>query len=323
MEVPVLAAVAAFLVVVLLVIVYLSIRVVQQYEKMVVFRLGRTNEKHGPRPGPAVPRPDHRPAGQGGRARAVHRGSQPDHDHQGQRPDQRRLPDLLADLRPAQERGQRRQLPGRPPGRGDHDAPRGHRRHPARRGPVQARADQRGAAHQARRGDRALGRQGDHGRDPRDHPAARRPGRDEPAALGRADAARRHHRVGRLAPGRDQRGRGPEAVRDPQGRGRAAGGDPAGRGLQRGADPDLQGGHRRRPEDDVAPVPRGAQGAGRRARHEVHHPDGVHPAARSVPRVPGARARSKPGPRPRPRRDPSRTAGRRRRGRLDRVARRR
>lgn len=44
MEVQVLAAVAAFVVVVLLVIVYLSIRVVQQYEKMVVFRLGRTNE---------------------------------------------------------------------------------------------------------------------------------------------------------------------------------------------------------------------------------------------------------------------------------------
>jgi regulator of protease activity HflC (stomatin/prohibitin superfamily) len=38
------AASAAYLVVVLLVIVYLSIRVVQQYEKMVVFRLGRTNE---------------------------------------------------------------------------------------------------------------------------------------------------------------------------------------------------------------------------------------------------------------------------------------
>ncbi|MDO8485430.1 MAG: SPFH domain-containing protein [Candidatus Limnocylindrales bacterium] len=44
MEFPVLAAVAAFVVVVLLVIVYLSIRVVQQYQKMVVFRLGRTNE---------------------------------------------------------------------------------------------------------------------------------------------------------------------------------------------------------------------------------------------------------------------------------------
>jgi regulator of protease activity HflC (stomatin/prohibitin superfamily) len=43
MEIPI-AATAAFLVVILLVIVYLSIRVVQQYEKMVVFRLGRTNE---------------------------------------------------------------------------------------------------------------------------------------------------------------------------------------------------------------------------------------------------------------------------------------
>jgi regulator of protease activity HflC (stomatin/prohibitin superfamily) len=40
---PVVAAVAAFLVVVVLVIVYLSIRVVQQYEQMVVFRLGRTS----------------------------------------------------------------------------------------------------------------------------------------------------------------------------------------------------------------------------------------------------------------------------------------
>src|SRR5947208_8387261 len=44
MESAVVAAIAAFIVVVLLVIVYLSIRVVQQYEKMVVFRLGRTNE---------------------------------------------------------------------------------------------------------------------------------------------------------------------------------------------------------------------------------------------------------------------------------------
>jgi regulator of protease activity HflC (stomatin/prohibitin superfamily) len=44
MEIPVIAAIAAFLVVVVLVIIYLSIRVVQQYEKMVVFRLGRTSE---------------------------------------------------------------------------------------------------------------------------------------------------------------------------------------------------------------------------------------------------------------------------------------
>ncbi len=43
MEIPVAAAIAAFVIVVLLVIVWLSIRVVQQYEKMVVFRLGKTN----------------------------------------------------------------------------------------------------------------------------------------------------------------------------------------------------------------------------------------------------------------------------------------
>ena len=44
MDIPVAAVTAAFLLVVLLVIVYLSVRIVQQYEKMVVFRLGRTNE---------------------------------------------------------------------------------------------------------------------------------------------------------------------------------------------------------------------------------------------------------------------------------------
>ncbi len=44
MELPVGAAIAGFLVVVVLVVVYLSVRVVQQYEKMVVFRLGRTSE---------------------------------------------------------------------------------------------------------------------------------------------------------------------------------------------------------------------------------------------------------------------------------------
>jgi regulator of protease activity HflC (stomatin/prohibitin superfamily) len=61
-EVPLIAASAAFIVVVLLVIVYLSIRVVQQYEKMVVFRLGRTNESMIRDPGlrflvPVIDRP--------------------------------------------------------------------------------------------------------------------------------------------------------------------------------------------------------------------------------------------------------------------------
>src|SRR3990172_2536317 len=44
MEVATTAAIIAFLLVVALVVIYLSIRVVQQYEKMVVFRLGRTSE---------------------------------------------------------------------------------------------------------------------------------------------------------------------------------------------------------------------------------------------------------------------------------------
>src|ERR687887_354198 len=62
MEIPLLAAIVAFLVVVLLVFVYLSIRVVQQYEKMVVFRLGRTNEQLVREPGlrflvPIIDRP--------------------------------------------------------------------------------------------------------------------------------------------------------------------------------------------------------------------------------------------------------------------------
>src|SRR6266498_4334405 len=62
MEVPVITAIAAFLLVVLLVIVYLSIRVVQQYEKMVVCRLGRTNESMVRDPGlrflvPIIDRP--------------------------------------------------------------------------------------------------------------------------------------------------------------------------------------------------------------------------------------------------------------------------
>ena len=62
MELTVVLAVVAFLVVVLLVIVYLSIRVVQQYERMVVFRLGRTDPSMVRNPGlnfliPIVDRP--------------------------------------------------------------------------------------------------------------------------------------------------------------------------------------------------------------------------------------------------------------------------
>jgi len=62
MDVIILAITAAIIVVILLTILYLSVRVVQQYEKMVVFRLGRTSEKLVREPGlrfliPIVDRP--------------------------------------------------------------------------------------------------------------------------------------------------------------------------------------------------------------------------------------------------------------------------
>jgi regulator of protease activity HflC (stomatin/prohibitin superfamily) len=61
-EFPVTLSIAAFLIVVALVIVYLSIRIVQQYERLVVFRLGRTDESMVRDPGlrfliPIVDRP--------------------------------------------------------------------------------------------------------------------------------------------------------------------------------------------------------------------------------------------------------------------------
>jgi len=61
-ELVVLLGIVAFLGVVLLVILYLSVRVVQQYEKMLVFRLGRTNEQMVREPGlrflvPIIDRP--------------------------------------------------------------------------------------------------------------------------------------------------------------------------------------------------------------------------------------------------------------------------
>jgi regulator of protease activity HflC (stomatin/prohibitin superfamily) len=61
-ELVVLLATIGFIAIVVLVILYLSVRVVQQYEKMVVFRLGRTNESLVREPGlrflvPIIDRP--------------------------------------------------------------------------------------------------------------------------------------------------------------------------------------------------------------------------------------------------------------------------
>src|SRR6187431_3596233 len=62
MDAIVVGITAAIVLVIVLVILYLSVRVVQQYEKMVVFRLGRTNESMVRDPGlrfliPIIDRP--------------------------------------------------------------------------------------------------------------------------------------------------------------------------------------------------------------------------------------------------------------------------
>jgi regulator of protease activity HflC (stomatin/prohibitin superfamily) len=62
MDIAVTLAIVAFVAVVLLMILYLSVRIVQQYERMVVFRLGKTNEALVRSPGlqfliPIVDRP--------------------------------------------------------------------------------------------------------------------------------------------------------------------------------------------------------------------------------------------------------------------------
>ena len=62
MDLPIVLSAGTFVVVVVLVIIYLSIRVVQQYERMVVFRLGRTDESMVRNPGlrfliPIIDRP--------------------------------------------------------------------------------------------------------------------------------------------------------------------------------------------------------------------------------------------------------------------------
>ena len=234
MEIVAVALAVLFIVLVALFLFFAAIKIVNQYERLLVFTLGRTspNEVKGPGWVFVVP--------------IVQRGIRVDLREQfievpsqtsitkDNAPDQHRLPDLLADRRAVQERGRGPELQRRAPEHRHDDAPRGHRRHPPRRRAVEARADQRGPPRQARRGDRALGRQGHDRRDPRDHAAARRPGCDEPAALGRADATRGHHRVRGQPPVCDQRRRGrPSRPRSfgPRATGRRPSFAPKGSGL--------------------------------------------------------------------------------------------
>ena len=205
--------------VIVAIVLYLSVRVVNQYERLVVFRLGKTRPELVKEPGLRFLIARRRPARQGGRARGLRRDPQPDEHHQGQRAHRHRLPHLLPHRRPALQRREHLRLPGGAAGHRHDDPARGHRRHEPRRRALQARPDQRRPARPPRRADRALGRQGHHGRDPRARPAARRAGFDEPHAHRGAHATRRHHRVRGRAPVQDQRRRGREAVGHPARRG--------------------------------------------------------------------------------------------------------
>ena len=172
MEIAAALAALAFVAVVILLVLYLSVRVVQQYERMVVFRLGKTNEAMVRDPGLRflIPLVD-RPVKVDMREQFIEVPSQTTitKDNAPINVDfliYWRIADALKSVVNVNN------FAGRAPGRGDHHAAGRHRRHPARRRAVQARADQRGPAGQAGRGHRALGRQDHDGRDPRDHAAA-------------------------------------------------------------------------------------------------------------------------------------------------------
>ncbi len=195
-ELPLIATAVA-IVVLLLLVLWLSIRVVNRGDKLVIYRLGNTDDSLVKGPGLVflIPFID-RPKKVNLREQFVEVPSQT-----AITKDNVTIPidfliywRIIDPLKTVVNVAGLRRGAGR---RGDDEPARRRRRLPARRRALEARPDQRGPADQARRDHRELGRQGHPGRDPRDHPAARHPRFDEPDAVRRAQPARRHHRVGR------------------------------------------------------------------------------------------------------------------------------
>ena len=102
---PIALGALVLVVVVLLVLVYLSVRVVNEYARLVVFRFGRTGGDLVKGPGLIflIPVVD-RPVTVDLREQFIEVPSQTTITKDNA-PDQRRLPDLLAHRRPAEERG--------------------------------------------------------------------------------------------------------------------------------------------------------------------------------------------------------------------------
>ena len=229
-----------------------SIRVLREYERAVVFRLGRLIGAKGPGVVLLVPLID-RMVRVSLRTHTLNIPAQDviTCDNVPARVD---AVDVLPRGRPALlGRGDRELPPGHVDGRPD-DAAGGARQGRPRRAAVPARAAQRAPAADHRRADRAVGDQGHDRRDPRRRHPGGDAARDGQAGRGRARAAREGH----------------------QGRGGGAGGDAAGRGGRR---------DQPQPGDPAAALP--ADAVGDRGRAELHGgvpaPDGPGQA------VPGRR----------------------------------
>ncbi len=173
----------------LAIIAGISVRIVREYQRIVLFRLGRAigTQRTGPHPH----QPGHRPHDLGRPARAVPRDPAPDGDHEGQRLDLDRLHHLLQGRRPLHVGAARRQVRRRGAERRRHDAALGGGRHAPRRRPLQARGDERLSSRAPRRRDRAMGGEGHHCRGPRGEPASGRARGDDASDVGRADPSAR------------------------------------------------------------------------------------------------------------------------------------
>ena len=161
----------------LILILWLSIRIVNRGDKLVVYRLGNTDDSLVKGPGlvlliPFIDRPQRVNL----REQFVEVPSQT-----AITKDNVTIPiDFLIYWRivdPLKSVVNVQDFVGRARRRGDDEPARGRRRLPARRRALEARPDQRGPADEARRDHRELGRQDHPRRDPRDHAAARHPGR--------------------------------------------------------------------------------------------------------------------------------------------------
>ena len=306
--------VLAVLVIFVAIVLGSSVRVLREYERGVIFRLGRLIAQKGPGADPADP--DDRPHGQG---RPAH--GDPQHpaaggDHPRQRPRRRQRGRLLPRDRLAQSDRRGRKLPARHLADLADGAALGARQGRVRPAALRARAAQRGAAEDHRRVDRALGRQGDRGRDQgRRDPRADAAG-DRPPGRGRARAPRQDHQLrGRVPGGAEAHRRGRHHQHQP---GLAAAALPADaarnrqqpehdRGLP-AADGHARAVHRpfrscRRGEQSQSPQPSAASAAPRPLPTPTTSPPPAPERTRDTHR-PAVRAAD--DPRARPRRPPAR-----------------